>query len=173
MSESIQILRATTADIDTLLRLGRQTFIEAYAAQNSEENMTLYLADNFNAAQLLKEFDEPYCQFFIAWSGDTPAGFTKLRLLEHPPELTGRKHLELQRIYVLNAFQGKKIGKLLMEHAKNTARNLGFEVLWLGVWKKNLKALEFYQYLGFEKFGEHIFHFGEEEHLDDLLKLEL
>ena len=87
MSESIQILRATTADIDTLLQLGRQTFVEAYAAQNSEENMTLYLAENFNAAQLLKEFEEPYCQFFIAWSGDTPAGFIKIRLLEHPPEL--------------------------------------------------------------------------------------
>lgn len=173
MSESFHITRATTADIDILIRLGRQTFIEAYAAQNSEENMRIYLAQSFNSAQLEKEFNEPFCQFFIALSGDIPAGFAKIRLLEDPPELAGRKHMELQRIYVLNAFQGKKIGKALLEHSKNTARNLGFDVLWLGVWSKNFKAMEFYRLQGFEKFGKHIFHFGDEEHLDDLLKIEL
>ncbi len=169
MPDPLQITRADTGDIDLLCHLGRTTFLETYGSASSADLMEQYLSENYQPDNLIKEFEEPSCHFFIAqWEGH-PAGFAKIRQVEMPPELAGRNHIELQRIYVLNAFHGKKIGKSLLEHCKNKALELGFDMLWLGVWTKNLKAIEFYMRNGFTKAGHHVFHFGEEAHLDDLL----
>jgi len=81
--------------------------------------------------------------------------------------------LELQQIYVLKSYKGKGIGKKFMEAAINLARENNLEYVWLGVWKHNYKAIEFYKKKGFEKFGEHVFVLGKDEQVDYLMKLEI
>jgi ribosomal protein S18 acetylase RimI-like enzyme len=50
-------------------------------------------------------------------------------------ELVQGDALEIQRIYVLEDFKGKKIGQLLLMEAIAIAQSKKLEYIWLGVWK--------------------------------------
>ena len=81
--------------------------------------------------------------------------------------------LEIERIYLIKKFQGKGFGKKMIEFAKEIAIQKKKNRIWLGVWEKNPKAIGFYQKMGFEKIGTHIFKVGEDEQLDYVMKLEV
>lgn len=161
------------ADEAALLDLGRQTFAETFAHQNTEADMAQYLAEHFTPAHLQQELAEPNARFLLAHADGQPAGYGKLRTVEQPPELAGQLHLELERIYVLQAFQGRQVGRALLEAAVGLARQQGFAVLWLGVWEHNRKARAFYERAGFVHFGQHVFRLGSDDQLDYLYKLDL
>jgi ribosomal protein S18 acetylase RimI-like enzyme len=52
-------------------------------------------------------------------------------------------------------------------------REKGRQVIWLGVWEGNVKAIDFYTQWGFKKFSEHIFMLGDEPQTDWLMKKSL
>ena len=170
---AVSIKKASEADTGILAELGTTTFYETYAAFNTKENMEHYVQTHYQLAVLGKELATRDNFFFIAYADDIPAGFIKLRTTKNPEELAGRKHIELERIYVLKQFQHQKIGPLLLQTSKQTAIDHGYDVLWLGVWEHNAKVLQFYTRQGFEKFGEHLFLLGTDEQTDYLMKLEL
>ena len=153
--------------------LARTTFLDTYALQNTEADTAFYLAQNFTVEKITAEFDEPNALFFLAFLNDELVGYAKVRTVEHPLQLKGRRHLEIERIYVKQGFQGHKIGYRLIRHCIETAKAAGFEVIWLGVWEENRKAIEFYEKVGFQVFGTHPFQFGNSPQNDFLLKMEL
>jgi len=53
------------------------------------------------------------------------------------------------------------------------AREGGHDVVWLGVWEHNERAIAFYKKWGFTQFGEHTFMLGKDAQTDWLLKKEL
>ena len=81
--------------------------------------------------------------------------------------------MEIQRIYVLSNFKGKRIGSLLMEKAEEEAKKMNIKRIWLGVWKHNDAALGFYYKKGYKRFSEHIFMFGNDPQTDYLLEKNL
>ncbi|QHT69230.1 GNAT family N-acetyltransferase [Rhodocytophaga rosea] len=168
-----QIRTASYQDIDTLTQVGKQAFYETFARHNTESDMQLYLSANFTNEKLKQEFEDNNSHFYVAEHEEEVAGYVKLRTGEEPIELKGRKHIEIERIYVLSQFQGKQIGKELMAASIEMARQKGCEVLWLGVWEHNQKAIQFYQKWGFEIFGSHGFVLGTDQQTDFLMKLEL
>jgi ribosomal protein S18 acetylase RimI-like enzyme len=169
----VSIKPAATADVLPLQQLSIATFIDTYGQYNTPENMQLYIDTYYNTERLLFELNDATMQFFIAWAGGAPAGYIKLRTNDNPPELAGKKHIEIERIYVLPAFKGMKIGKNLIEHAVQTALQQQYEVIWLGVWEENKNAQAFYTKQGFTIFGEHLFVLGTEPQRDWLMKMEL
>jgi ribosomal protein S18 acetylase RimI-like enzyme len=60
-----------------------------------------------------------------------------------------------------------------MKEALDYAREKGYEVVWLGVWGENQKAMRFYRKYGFEIFGEHKFLVGNQVDIDLLAKKDL
>ena len=56
-----------------------------------------------------------------------------------------------------------------MEVAKRKRVN----ILWLGVWEKNPRAINFYKKNGFEEFDKHIFRLGNDEQTDIMMRLKL
>ena len=60
-------------------------------------------------------------------------------------EFNASNSLEIERIYVLNAYQGKKVGQLLIDKAEELAQRKQVDFIWLGVWEKNEHAIRFYQ----------------------------
>ena len=100
-------------------------------------------------------------------------GYLKLNFGEAQTEFKDQNFCELERIYVLKEFQGKYIGKRILEIAIVKAKQAKTENLWLGVWEENHKAIEFYQRNGFEIFDKHIFKLGEDNQTDLLMKLKL
>ena len=81
--------------------------------------------------------------------------------------------MEIERIYVLKDFQGMKVGKMLFDKAIENARNMGLDLVWLGVWEKNIRAISFYEKNGFTVFNKHIFRLGNEEQIDLMMMIKL
>lgn len=173
MASSLVIKLAGLPDIEAVTKLSSETFFETYAAYNSKASMEQYLAKNFNLRQMAAELSDDQNQFFLAFVGAQLAGYIKLRTSELLEELKDKKAIEIERIYVLKAFQGKNIGAALLKHTLELATANGFDTIWLGVWTENPKAIRFYERWGFEIFGTHIFYFNDDPQTDYLMKKEL
>lgn len=167
------IKEATLHDVPTLCRIGAETFLDTYSAQNTPEHLAEHLERVFNEATVSAQFSQPDFAPYIAWLDDEPIGYIQLRNTEHPPELADKRHIELERIYVRTAYKRAGYGRQLLQHAIETSRRKGFEVLWLGVWEENPRAIAFYIACGCVAFGKHIFWLGSDPQQDILLKVEL
>ncbi len=167
---SIIIHKAGIEDLETIQRIGRQTFSETFAESNTEEAMKTYLEESFSTEKVKSELNNPDSYFFIAWEEDNPVGYLKLNSGAAQTELQDDTSLEIERIYVKKSHHGQKVGQLLYDQALETAQNLNKSYLWLGVWEKNLRALQFYRKNGFEEFGSHTFRLGDEDQTDLMMK---
>lgn len=169
----VTIRQATADDLQLLQELSITTFAETYTAYNTPEDMQLYNETYFNSEQLAKDIATETNYFFLVFFDDELAGYTKMRTTDEPAEMKGRRHIEIERIYVLQKFQKQKIGLRLINQCIETATQQGFEVIWLGVWQKNEKAINFYKGRGFKIFGTHIFTLGKDVQTDWMMKMEL
>jgi len=78
--------------------------------------------------------------------------------------------IEIERLYAAKEFIGRNVGSKLMECCLQQAFDEGFQLVWLGVWEHNLRAISFYEKWGFEKFGSHPFMLGKDLQTDLLFK---
>ncbi len=171
--ENINIEGVTLNKIDQLQKISRQTFFETYSAVNTEENMKKYLKEEFSLEKLTAEFNNKGSAFYFAVLDDNITGYIKLNFGASQTELKDDNALEIERIYVLQEFHGKKIGQLLYEKAVQIAKQRNADYVWLGVWEKNLRAINFYKKNGFVEFDKHIFKLGDDEQTDIMMKLKL
>lgn len=170
---AIKIKKVTLADLVQLQEIGRQTFAETFSSTNTEENMKAYLEEGFSNAKLSAELDNPNSEFYFATLNNTVIGYLKINFGLAQTELKDNKALEIERIYVLQEFHGKKVGQLLYDQAIHLAKEKKADYVWLGVWEKNLRAIQFYTKNGFVEFDQHIFVLGDDEQTDIMMRLEL
>lgn len=169
----VKIQKVGLEDVKTLQEISRSTFYETFADSNIQQDMQHYLSVNFSLDQLSIELSETDSQFFIAWDKDRAVGYLKVNSAQAQSDLKEADSLEIERIYVLNAYHGKKVGQLLYGHALEVARLLGKSSIWLGVWENNPRAMRFYEKNGFVTFGTHVFKMGEDEQTDLLMRKSL
>jgi len=169
----IDIKKVTQKELDQLQEIGKLTFFETFSAGNTEENMKKYLEEDFSKEKLNSELSNPNSEFYFAVNGQEIFGYLKLNYGEAQTELNDPHAVEIERIYILKAYQGKGIGPLLFDKAINIAKARKAEYIWLGVWEENLKAINFYKRNGFIEFDKHHFKFGDEEQTDLMMKLKL
>lgn len=172
-TELIHIALANEGQAELIAELSRKTFVETYAEPGNQENLTLYVESHFTTEQISIEFADPNFRFFIAWINEKAVGFTKIRKDRQPKGIPMLKSMEIQRIYVLQEFQGFSVGKELMKMVKELAKAEGDQVIWLQVWQKNDKAIQFYRKAGFVVYETSTFEFGREIHQDFLLRFDL
>jgi len=170
---AIKIKKVTLADIVQLQEIGRQTFAETFSSTNTEENMKAYLEKGFSNAKLSAELDNPNSEFYFATLNNKVIGYLKINFGSAQTELKDDKALEIERIYVLQDFHGKKVGQLLYDQAIHLAKEKKADYVWLGVWEKNHRAIQFYTKNGFVEFDQHIFVLGDDEQTDIMMRLEL
>lgn len=161
---------AVIDDAAGLCAFGKQAFRDTFGAVNTAENMKLYLESNFTKEKLLQELADPASVFLLLYDGATLAGYVKLRTGHEPDVLKGQRALEVERLYAGQPYIGKRVGLALMQAAIRHGKNHGHEVLWLGVWEHNTRAIQFYEKNGFETFGSHIFMLGTDAQTDLYMK---
>ncbi len=171
--ENIDIEKVTINDIDQLQKIGRQTFYETFSESNTEENMESYLENGFSTDKLKTELNDKNAEFYFAKIDEIIIGYLKLNFGQSQTELKDDKALEIERIYVLKEFHGKKVGQILYDKAIEIAKNKNADYVWLGVWEENPRAINFYKKNGFEEFDKHIFKLGNDEQTDIMMKLKL
>ena len=171
--ENTELRRVVPTDINLLQQISRQTFHETFSADNTESNMTQFLEEGFSVAKLTREVSDKNTEFYFASQGNEVIGYLKLNFGQSQTEIWDDKALEIERIYVLKEFQGKKVGQILYEKAIQRARQINADYIWLGVWEYNPKAISFYKKYGFKEFDKHIFRLGDDDQTDIMMKLEL
>lgn len=170
---NIDIKKVLQSNVDQLQKIGRQTFYETFAADNSEENMNKYLQEGFSIQKLSGELQDINVQFYFAICDGIPIGYIKINFGQSQTELKEENALEIERIYVLKDFHGKRVGQLLCDKALQIARDKNVDYVWLGVWEKNPGAINFYKKNGFVEFDKHIFKLGHDEQTDIMMKFTL
>ena len=169
----IYIRKATQDDAALIADISRKTFYDSFAAANTVENMEKFMSGPFAKDKLAAEVLDPGNYFFIAESAGIPVGYSKIRESLQSKDLPQADAIEIARIYAVKDVIGKGVGRMLMQEAIDYAIHLKKKIIWLGVWEKNQRAIDFYTKWGFTKFSEHTFFVGDDPQTDWLLKKEL
>jgi len=170
---NLKIKEVSIDDLEELKNICEKTFYQTFSNQNTEEDMENYLKNNFSLQKLESEIKDNYSKYYLVQVEGETAAYMKVNFDQAQTESDYENTLEIQRIYVLQEYQGQHIGQLLMDIAQETAETNSLDYLWLGVWEENEKAIGFYEKQGFEKFDSHIFKLGEDEQTDILMRLPL
>jgi ribosomal protein S18 acetylase RimI-like enzyme len=164
------IRRGQAEDARLLAELGARTFSDAFAADNTTENMADYLASAFSPEQQASELADPHCLFQIAENNGVAVGYAMLRSGNVLDSVTGDKPIELVRLYVSREILGSGVGAALMQACIGEAKREGFTTLWLGVWENNHRAQAFYRKWNFHEVGTHVFQLGDDPQTDLLMQ---
>lgn len=166
----IEITKALAADSGLVQQIGRDTFAETFASGNTEANMKQYLEERFSRERIAAELNDPRSECYLAWQGGQLIGYIKLNTGQSQTEQVDADALEIERIYVQQQFHGKGAGQLLFNKALERAQQIAATFVWLGVWEKNERAIQFYKKNGFVEFGRHIFPLGADKQTDIMMK---
>ena len=166
---SIKEISNSAEDIKTLQAIAKQTFTETFGSQNTAEDLAKFLNEEYDFDKLKAEVENPESFYYFYYFEDELAGYLKLNVGAAQTESDYPEALEIQRIYVLQKYQGKRIGLAMMQQALVIAEELKKPQVWLGVWENNFKAQAFYQKSGFKKVGSHDFILGDDRQTDRIL----
>jgi ribosomal protein S18 acetylase RimI-like enzyme len=167
------IKRVEPADIDTLIAVSRKTFHNSYFHLSKPADFEAYTSIAFESNKLLAELNDPNSFFYFALVNNQPIGYLKLNFGPAQTEFEDENAIEIERIYLLSKYQGKRYGQQLLDFAIQAATDKYLHYIWLGVWDKNPAAIRFYERNGFEIAGKHTFPFGDEKDADLLMRKEL
>jgi len=154
----IHIRRATELDTSLIGLLGRVTFTESHGEYITEKkDLLAYLDKSFSIEQIKKELKDANNFFWIAFYKDFPIGYVA----------------RFERIYVLEDFIHLKIGRQLQDLVLKKAKDLKFNWIWLTVYIKNYRAINFYTKSKYKNIGTIIFTVGNEKHDNTVFAKEL
>ncbi len=170
---SITVRVAGKEDAELIADMSRITFYDAFAKDNTKEDIELFMNQQFTKAALMKEVEEEDGLFLLAYAGNEPCGYARMRFNSKEQIMATENAVEIARIYALSSAIGKGVGSALMQYCIVKAKELNKSNIWLGVWEKNERAIAFYERWGFEKFNEHSFLLGTDLQTDWLMKRKL
>jgi GNAT superfamily N-acetyltransferase len=165
-TSTITIRQATIADAALLASLAATTFSDSFAADNSAENMAMYMDKAFGEDIQRSELSDPQCTVFFAEQDGRVVGYTMLHDGPAPASVGDDDALEIARLYSVKRTIGTGVGATLMRRCIEEAAARGKQTLWLGVWGKNARAIAFYERWGFVDVGSKTFTLGRDRQTD-------
>ena len=132
--ESLQTIRDIAASI------WPETFREILSPEQIRYMMEMMYAPHV----MEKELTSGY-HFEVLAADGVPSGYISYSAY-HSPDTA-----KLHKVYLLSSCHGKGIGSLMLRHAENQTRKLGFSKLQLNVNKHNTRAIRAYERNGFTR----------------------
>lgn len=169
MDTRICPVTTSPADLQALVMISRISFSATFGSHHSLQALLTYLNQAYAPAKLARELTRSTSRTFFLLAWGQPVGYLKLNWGPTQTEPNFPAALEVQRIYLLPAYQGQRLGDQLMRFALDYARHHGFHQVWLGVWQHNDRAQQFYRRWGFRPDATHQFTIGADSQTDDLL----
>jgi ribosomal protein S18 acetylase RimI-like enzyme len=169
----IEIRDCSPDDLFILREFSYKTYDDTFRHMNSPSNMRAYLEKAFDIRKLQDELSDKDSSFYFLYADEELAGYLKLNEYKAQTDICDPKSIEIERIYLEKEFQGKGLGRMLMNKAIDVAWTRKKSYIWLGVWEKNVSALQFYKSNGFYLIGKHPFLMGEEEQTDFILRKDM
>lgn len=173
MTTKFNITKCQPNHLDVLMDISKRTFIEAFEKDNDPLDFKNYIDTAFSRETLRCELSNLNTQFYFVFQGETMVGYFKINVGEAQTDVKLGHSMELERIYILSTHQGLGLGGILLAKVKEMAIQQDKTLLWLGVWEKNERAIQFYQRQGFQKFGTHPYYIGSDKQTDWLMRFDL
>ena len=166
-----RLRNATPDDATALAALAERTFRDTFAAMNTAEDMDRLCRQSYGASIQAAEIADParvtlVCETLISKTAGELVAYAQLRWGNAPACVHGQTPGEIQRLYVASNWHGKGLAQQLMQACLDEMQKRGNDVVWLGVWEKNLRAIAFYQKFGFVEVGNHTFALGGDNQRD-------
>lgn len=138
--------RCSVEHCDILHQIALKAYKEHYTGIWDDHGQA-YLERFYAKHTFEMELRDEACQYYLIYYLETPVGFLKLLENGLPPN-SPEDCLEVNKIYILEAYTGKGIGSSTLQFVFNIARAKHKRILWLNVMEES-KAKRFYENLGF------------------------
>ncbi|WP_029033954.1 GNAT family N-acetyltransferase [Salinimicrobium terrae] len=171
LPENVIFEKLSPKDLQELQELSRKTFVDAFGAENNPQDLEAYLNSVFGEDNLSRELLNPLSEFYFAKLEDSTVGYFKINLGDAQTDLQEEDGMELERIYVKQEFQNQKIGQQILDAVIEMAIQRRMRYLWLGVWEKNIRGINFYLKNNFQISGTHPYMVGSDQQTDKIMKL--
>jgi len=166
-------IQASLQDWQTVQEIAKTTFVNTYQHKNDPVDFNNYVEKAFSNEKIQKELSNPYSYFFLLKEDSKTIGYFKLNEFKAQTNFQQTDNLEIERIYLRKEEQGRGLGRRMIQKAIEIAKAKNKQNIWLGVWDQNPDAIAFYEKMGFEKVGTHIFTIGEDDQTDYVMQLNL
>ena len=140
---ALSIGAATECDLAAVAELAGVIWRSHYPGIITTEQIDYMLALGYSHAALSRFIEEEGAGLDLARFGDRLAGFAAYYLSE------GGRELKLDKLYVLQEFQGRGVGSRLIAATETRARAQRCSTLILNVNKNNVQAIRAYEKNGF------------------------
>jgi diamine N-acetyltransferase len=170
---SVTFIKVDSSHTIELQAISKKTFHDAFAWGNVPEVLDNYIESAFKIENLEAELANKNSQFYFAKIDNETVGYFKINVGSAQTEDLDPNALELQRIYILENHQGKKIGNAILAEVEQLATEQNIKSIWLGVWDRNEKAIAFYEKNGYVKIDSHTFMMGDEEQIDFIMQKQI
>jgi GNAT superfamily N-acetyltransferase len=144
----LQFKPCTITQLNILHQIAVQSYKESYT-QIWHDQGAAYLERFYDESTLASNLEDPSCTFYLMYQQESAIGFFKLRENALTPYST-TDCLELNKIYILQAFTGMGFGLEALRYIVELAATRDRSILWLNVMEES-KARKFYEAHGFEK----------------------
>ena len=158
MKEIIHFEPLTTARFATYIKVGTAAYCQHYLHLWLENDATAYLESSFTIGVLQREEQDKNSALFIINYNGKAVGILKFTINCKLYPFSKKEAIYLDKIYILNEYSGKGIGKKVLQFVVARAKELHKKLLWLDT-MQNGPALNFYIKNGFEIHSEKLLHY--------------
>lgn len=158
--------KAEAADAPALSCLMEQTYRDTFAAMNTAADMALHCRAFYSPALQAREILDDAIDTVVCEFDGQLIGFAQLREAPCPAPVNAMRACELQRLYVARPWHGQGVARAIMQRMLAVAQTYAADLLWLGVWEHNARAIAFYEKCGFMQAGSHVFLMGTDPQRD-------
>lgn len=153
MDTDRRIRPGTIGDIDALVRLRRETFVDAYSAVHDPGDMDAYFEAHYSVEVTAEELACPRSSFLISFRSGVPVGFCLTKV--HGGEAWFRgAAAELRQLYVRSTEYGTGLSAAMLGRALRRLSDRDIRWIWLTVSNENARAISFYKKHSFEKIAD-------------------
>ena len=167
------IRKAHQQDAELLVELGKRAFREAFAAQNSPEDMASHLRTTFSLDDIKTQLDDKDTLYLISDLQAEPVGYAYLYPTQPPAAIKDPMAIQLIRFYLLEKCYGLGVGNTLMKSCLAESGARGYRTVWLSSWELNGRANAFYRRWHFKVVDRQQFVVGSDVQNDFILRRDL
>lgn len=152
--KKLVLRKATEEDIPLIRAMAKICFFDTYRNILSAEQLDYMYAMMYSESSLATQFAEGH-HYVLAYEGEECAGYVSY---QYEPSNSAHLH----KLYILPAFQGNGIGRILIEHVFETVKEYYRGVpcqVELNVNREN-KAYHFYKNMGMDEVASGDFPIG-------------
>jgi ribosomal protein S18 acetylase RimI-like enzyme len=163
---ALRIRRATIDDAEMLSAFAARVFIETFGDENDPDDLRDHVESTYGVALQSEEIRDRDTATLLVERGDALIGYAQICRKRVPPGVAGANPIEIYRFYVDHSAHGTGVARTLMAAAFAQAREWDADVVWLGVWEHNPRAMAFYRKFGFVDVGSLDFYVGPDRQTD-------